>query len=116
MEAPEDGRIEQGAANHLLAEVYISLEDYEAAVASATAVIDSPRYQLMTERFGNYTDTPGDVYADLFKDENQNRSTTTNTETIWALQFEFQTREGLPEVKNGMPTDGCGRGDQNGGT
>ncbi|WP_268223944.1 RagB/SusD family nutrient uptake outer membrane protein [Sinomicrobium oceani] len=94
VEAPEDGRIEQGAANHLLAEVYISLEDYEAAVASATAVIDSPRYQLMTERFGNYTDTPGDVYADLFKDENQNRSTTTNTETIWALQFEFQTPGG----------------------
>ncbi len=93
-EAPEDGRIERGAANHLLTEVYISLEDYEAAVASATAVIGSPRYRLMTERFGNYTDRPGDVFADLFKDENQNRSTTVNTETIWALQFEFQTAGG----------------------
>lgn len=94
VEAKLDGRIEKGAADHLLAEVYISLENYDAAIASASKVIESPRYKLMTQRFGNYLDEPGDVYADLFKDENQNRSSTSNTETIWALQFEFQTPGG----------------------
>ena len=94
IEAELDGRIEKGAADHLLAEVYISLENYDAAIQSASEVIESPRYELMTERFGNYLDEPGDVYADLFKDENQNRSSTSNTETIWALQFEFQTPGG----------------------
>ncbi|WBL23359.1 RagB/SusD family nutrient uptake outer membrane protein [Zunongwangia sp. HRR-M8] len=94
VQAPFDGRIEKGAADHLLSEIYISLGDFDAAVASASKVIESPRYELMTERFGNYLDKPGDVFADLFKDENQNRSSTTNTETIWALQFEFQTPGG----------------------
>lgn len=94
VKASQDGRIEKGAADHLLAEVYISLENYDAAIKSASKVIESPRYQLMTERFGNYLDEPGDVYADLFKDENQNRSSTSNTETIWAVQFEFQTPGG----------------------
>ena len=94
VEAAYDGRIEKGAADHLLAEVNISLGNYDAAIESASKVIESPRYKLMTERFGNYLDEPGDVYADLFKDENQNRSTTSNTETIWALQFEYETPGG----------------------
>ena len=88
-----DGRIVKAAADHLLSEVYISLEDYENAIASASAVINSGLYQLMTERFGNFANEPGDAYSDLFRDNNQNRSSG-NMEMIWNYQIEFQTPGG----------------------
>lgn len=90
----QEGRIVKAAADHLLSEVYISLGEYDKAIASASAVINSGLYNLMTERFGNYADQPGDVISDLFKDGNQDRSSG-NMETIWAFQFEFQTPGGL---------------------
>ncbi|GAB2777765.1 RagB/SusD family nutrient uptake outer membrane protein [Rhabdobacter roseus] len=90
----QPGRIVKAAAQHLLAEVYISLGEYDKAIASASAVIGSGQFNLMTTRFGTQATQPGDVYADLFKDGNQNRSAG-NRETIWALQFEFQAPGGL---------------------
>jgi hypothetical protein len=92
---PLDGRAVKAAADHLLAEVYISLEDYDNAIQSASAVINSGLYQLMTERFGNFVNEPGDVYSDLFRDNNQNRSSG-NLEMIWNYQIEFQTPGGVP--------------------
>lgn len=89
----QDGRIVKAAADHLLSEVYISQEKYDKAIASATAVIDDGLYKLMTQRFGRYANQPGDAYADLFRDSNQNRKSG-NMETIWALQMEFQTPGG----------------------
>ncbi len=95
-----DGRITKGAANHLLSEVYISLgleskdnSYFQKSIEAASKVIDSPKYQLMTDRFGQKKDQPGDVFADLFWDYNINRSTG-NKETIWALQFEYNTPGG----------------------
>lgn len=86
------GRIVKAAADHLLAEVYISLGRYDDAIESATNVIGSGLYKLMTERFGNYINKPGDVFSDLFKDNNQNISS--NTEGIWVFQIEYQTPGG----------------------
>jgi hypothetical protein len=41
------------------------------------------------------------VFSDLFKDNNQNRNTSGNRETIWAMQFEFQTPGGIPKSGGG---------------
>lgn len=91
--AETEGRITKAAADHLLTEVYINLEQYEQAVQSATRVIDGGEHQLMTVRFGNHTGEPGDVISDLHAQDNQNRSQG-NTETIWAIQFEPRSTPG----------------------
>jgi tetratricopeptide (TPR) repeat protein len=88
-----EGRIVKAAADHLLTEVYISLGDYDKAIASANKVINSGLYQLMTTRFGSEKDLPGDVFSDLFKLGNQNRSSG-NMESIYVWQFEDQTLGG----------------------
>ena len=82
-----DGRLSQGVANHLLTEVYISLGQYDNAIASASKVIESGNYKLMTSRFGKHTDEPGDVYSDLFLVGNQNRSSG-NMESLFVWQYE----------------------------
>lgn len=46
-----EGRIVKAAADHLLTEVYLGLGQYQDAIDSASDVIDSGLYQLMTERF-----------------------------------------------------------------
>jgi hypothetical protein len=97
---PQPGRIVKSAADHLLSEIYISLGDYDKAIASATTVIGSGRYQLMTSRFGSVKNQPGDVYSDLFKDGNQNRSSG-NLENIWVMQYEYQTPGGVGTPGNG---------------
>ncbi|MBD3629618.1 RagB/SusD family nutrient uptake outer membrane protein [Cyclobacterium sp.] len=92
----EDSRINKLAAYHLLSEVYISLGRWQEAVDAASRVIDHPGTALMTERFGSMVDHPqfgGDVYWDLFRQGNQNRSSG-NTEAIWVLQFEFNVPGG----------------------
>ncbi|MEX2410047.1 MAG: RagB/SusD family nutrient uptake outer membrane protein [Candidatus Paceibacterota bacterium] len=83
----QDGRATSAMANHLLAEVYISLGQYDKAIESATKVINSPSYQLMTERFGGHVGEPGDVYSDLHKAGNHTRSSG-NLESIYIWQFE----------------------------
>jgi hypothetical protein len=84
----EDGEINNLAAHHLLAEVYLAAGQYTEAVTSANAVINSPGMALMTARFGSRkTENPGDVYWDLFRKDNQNRKSG-NTESIWVIQFE----------------------------
>ncbi len=89
----KEGRIVKAAADHLLTEVYISLGLYDKAVLSANKVINSGLYQLMTQRFGTEKDKPGDVFSDMFKDGNQNRSSG-NLESIYVWQFEDMTPGG----------------------
>jgi SusD family. len=101
VEAPAKGRIAKGAADHLLAEVYISLGDYDKAIEAATRVIDGP-YKLVTERFGNYLNRPGDPFSDLFRDGGQNH--VANTETIWAVQMEYLTPGGIALRNQGNTT------------
>ena len=96
----DDSRISNLAAYHLLSEVYISLKQWQNGIAAATVVINSPGMALMTERFGvdanpvgNKYPAPfdnavygGDVYWDLFRPGNQNRSAG-NKEAIWVTQY-----------------------------
>lgn len=96
----QSGRIVKNAADHLLTEVNISLGNYDKAIEAATSVINSGRNQLMTQRFGSQRNQPGDVYSDLWKDGNQNRSGG-NLENLWVIQYEFQTPGGLTSSGNG---------------
>jgi len=92
----EDHRVSKETANHLLSQVYVSLERWTDAIDAATKVIDHYATGLMTSRFGtrvNDTNFGGDVYWDLFRQGNQNRSTG-NTEALWVLQFEHQVTGG----------------------
>ena len=111
----DDSRISNLVASHVLAEVYISLEDWESAISEASKVIDNSATSLMTERFGSRADeepnedmpwvTGGDVYWDLFRKDNQNRSTG-NTEALWVLQYAFNVTgggDGLPGVRCQIP-------------
>ena len=92
-EESKPGRITKAAAYHLLAEAYVATEQWQKGIDAATAVIDDPNYELMTSRFGTRVNEPGDVYWDLFRIGNQNRSSG-NTETIWAIQIEANTPGG----------------------
>ncbi|PZX53075.1 putative outer membrane starch-binding protein [Algoriphagus ratkowskyi] len=99
------GRISKGAADHLLTELYISLGQFDKAIESASRVIESGDYKLMTSRFGKSQGQPGDVFSDLFKDGNFNRNSG-NLESIYVWQFESftagggGTRDGNAAVRN----------------
>lgn len=84
----KEGRLTSWAAKHMLAEVYLMAEKYEEAAAKAQEVINSPYFALATERFGTQKDQPGDCFADMFLEGNQNRSAG-NKESIWNIQFEY---------------------------
>ncbi|GAA4802954.1 hypothetical protein GCM10023231_34880 [Olivibacter ginsenosidimutans] len=85
----KDGKLTKWAAYHLLSEMYLLDDQPEPAAQAALAVINSGYYQLMKTRFGENKDKSGDVYSDLFIENNQNRLNNGNKESIWVLQFEF---------------------------
>jgi hypothetical protein len=90
-----DGRVSNLVAQHYLAETYLALEEWDKAITAASAVINDPGTALMTSRFGSRKDeTPGDVYWDLFRRGNQNRSAG-NTEAIWVAQMEVDVPGGF---------------------
>jgi len=106
----QGGRAPREAAFHLLAEINISLKDYQGAIAAADAVIKGPNNNLMTSRFGafkNFTFSGytykgaakpfGDVYFDLFQDGNFNWSQG-NREAIWNIEQD-------PNILGGNNTD-----------
>ena len=58
--------------------------------------INNPGTSLMQDRFGSRVNDPdfgGDVYWDLFRQGNQNRSSG-NKEALWVLQYEFNVSGG----------------------
>ena len=100
-----DGKISNLVALQLLAETYIALQRYDEAITAASSVIDDPNTDLMHDRFGsmatqnpqdgllNFTQ-PGDVYWDLFRVGNQNRSSG-NREALWVIQYESDIPGGV---------------------
>lgn len=95
-DAVKTGKLTKWAAEHLLGEVYLMTKDYENAEKSFLKVIDSGHFKLMDSRFGVKADEPGDVYSDMFLEYNQNRlaSGGGNQESIWVMQFEYNTTGG----------------------
>jgi hypothetical protein len=117
----EDGRLSNLAAQHLLAETYISLKQYDKAIQAASIVINDPNMSLMKNRFGsmsnlNPTDEylkftqPGDEYWDLFRVNNQNRSSG-NKESIWVMQIEPDVLGGLVTSTGGWNATNSSRGE-----
>lgn len=94
IETARDGQVNVQVAQHLLAEIYICLGEYQKAVDEASKVINYPGLGLMTERFGSAQNnliaavdgSIGDVYWDLFRLNNQNYSDG-NREGLWVLQY-----------------------------
>ncbi len=87
------GEVNNLAAYHYLAEVYIARGAYQEAVDAASTVIDDAGTALMQNRFGTRaTEQPGDVYWDLFRRGNQNLPE--NTEAIWVIQIEEDVEGG----------------------
>jgi hypothetical protein len=91
--AVRDGEISKPAAYMLLAEVALATGANDKAINAATAVINNPNLQLMTQRFGSQAKEAGDVFYDLFRPNNQNRSAG-NTEGVWVIQFETNVEGG----------------------
>lgn len=93
---PEDpdkvmvGRLTKWAAEHLLSEIYLMAGMADKAEKAARNVINSGYFSLMQDRYGNRKDQPGDVFADMFLENNQNR-TAGNMESIWVMQLEYNT-------------------------
>lgn len=85
----KDGKVNKQVAQHLLSEIYICLGLYDEAVKMATKVIDYKGLDLMENRFGSRKNEDGDVYWDLFRLNNQNRSSG-NTEGLWVMQYDYQ--------------------------
>jgi starch-binding outer membrane protein, SusD/RagB family len=84
----KDGEISSAAAYHLLSELYIANKQYTEAIDAASKVINNVALGLMKKRYGSRSaEIPGDVYWDLFRMNNQNRSSG-NTEGIWVIQYE----------------------------
>ncbi|MDN5211709.1 RagB/SusD family nutrient uptake outer membrane protein [Fulvivirgaceae bacterium BMA12] len=75
------GEVNRGAVNHLLTKVNLALGNFDAAIASASQVIDGSIYALMTDRFGAEAGDPTkNVIWDLHRPEN--KSIPDNTEAI----------------------------------
>ncbi|GLU52777.1 RagB/SusD family nutrient uptake outer membrane protein [Dyadobacter frigoris] len=90
------GTISQGAANHLLAKVYLANTQFEKAIEAASRVINGP-YALMTQRFGIDAAKPvRNLIWDLHRPKNYN--TAQNTETILASVDRFEAPPGARSV------------------
>lgn len=94
VDAVNDGKLNKAVANHLLAETFISLKQYDKAIAAATEVIEKSNLSLMKTRFGSLKNSLGDVYYDLFRVGNQNRKGGGNMEAIWVVQYEVDVPGG----------------------
>lgn len=82
----------KGAADHLLAKIYLANMEFENALAAANRVINGP-YALMTERFGQDANDPAkNVIWDLHRPDNKNLPG--NTETILAFVDRWEAPEG----------------------
>lgn len=96
------GDISRAAGYYLLTKIYLSLRQFQDAVDAASHVINSGRYALMTERFGNgpHADDPRfNVLWDLHQKEN--KSIPANTEAILVVQDDYGiegNREGGTQI------------------
>lgn len=86
VEASIRGRITKGAIQHYLAEMYLTLNNETEALKYANKVINTPNYELVTERYGVTSGQPGTAFTDMFLEGNTNREEG-NTEALWVFQF-----------------------------
>ncbi len=90
VEASQPGRMTRGAAQHYLAEMYLTIDKPDSALLWADKVINTPEYKLITGRYGVNSTKPGVAFMDMFYPGNINRKEG-NTEALWVFQFQEQT-------------------------
>jgi len=88
VENADDGQANKQICQHFMCEANICLKNYSEAIKWADAVINHPGCSLMTERFGNLKDKPGDVYWDLFRLGNYNYHSG-NHEALFVYQIDY---------------------------
>lgn len=91
------GDVNRAAVMHLLTKVNLALTDFDAAIVSASEILDGGMNSLMTSRFGSTaSDESKDVVWDLHRP--QNKSIPANTEgllmSIDRLEFEDNGAQG----------------------
>jgi len=79
------GRIARGAAQHLLGQVYLRMNQPAKAEAVLQTLISSGTYKLISARYGVRTGQAGDYFSDMFVVGNQRRNQG-NTELIWGIE------------------------------
>ncbi|SMG13999.1 RagB/SusD family nutrient uptake outer membrane protein [Arenibacter troitsensis] len=95
----QPGDVNQAAGSFLLTKCYLSIREFDKAIAEASKVINDGKYALMTERFGttepefltfSFLDSNDfDVLWDLH--QKNNKSLAENTEKILVSQNQFNT-------------------------
>lgn len=83
------GKITKGAVQHYLAELFLVLDKPDSAIFWANKCINTPEYQLITNRYGVKSNQPGVPFMDMFLDGNSNREEG-NKEALWVWQWEFE--------------------------
>ena len=97
-----DGKISAPVAKFYLAETLLSLSDASGAITELNAIIADPALGLMKTRFGSHKNDEGDVFWDLFRVRNQNRSSG-NTEALWVIQMEPDVIGGFVTTESNKP-------------
>jgi len=96
----DPGKVNRAAGNHLLTKIYLANSQFDKAISSASAVIESGVHSLMKQRFGKYaSDGKYNVIWDLHQKEN--KSSAENKEGILIVQDKY----GFPDAQAGNGTD-----------
>lgn len=84
----EPGKVNHAAAAHLLTKVYLAQSNFNAAIQTASSIIDGSGYSLMASRFGIVS---GDNRFNLIWDlhQKENKSISENREAILVVQDKF---------------------------
>ncbi len=88
-----EGRASRAVASHYLAELYLTIGNYQKAKEKALLVTQNTNYSLMTARYGTNASQPGSAFTDMFLDKNSNRSQG-NKEALWVIQNEYLSTGG----------------------
>lgn len=97
-----DGRLTSAAADQLLTDVYLHLNMPDSAISSASRIIQSGKYSLMTTLFGDANPQGRDVYSNIFWEDNPNRRKG-NKESLLVIQFKNNAIGGAPAAgHNGL--------------
>ncbi len=97
IEPEYQGRITKGAIQHYLAEMYLVENNPTKALEWANKCINTPDYQLITDRYGVRSAQEGVPFMDMFYDGNSNRNEG-NTEALWVFPYEFEVIGGAGAI------------------
>lgn len=88
-----EGEVSKVVAQHYLAELYLTTGDNQKAKDKALAVVQNPKYKLITARYGVNKNVPGTPFTDMFLDGNSDRKEG-NTELLWLFPNEYLSAGG----------------------